>query len=138
MPAKLDSCVEQVMAQGHDESSAYAICTDALQGGSSVKAQWARGLMEQAQTQYAAFPPKAEAQQKPPQQEGEGIKLSNEQGTTIAQALLDVKESLASGEVTPEVQQEIDDAIAIMDEVANLQESPDAVPPKKAPPKPPM
>lgn len=32
MPAKLESCVKKVMAQGHSKSSAYAICTAALEG----------------------------------------------------------------------------------------------------------
>jgi hypothetical protein len=140
MPAKLDSCVEQVMAQGHDESSAYAICNDALSGGSSPRAQWARGLMSmsgsQSQAQYGAFPPKPEAQQKPPEAEVEGIKLTPEQGTKVAQALINVQEAITTGEVTPEVQQDLDDAIAIMEEVANLEESPDAA--KPPPPKPSM
>jgi hypothetical protein len=35
MPAELDSCVQQVMSQGHDESSAFAICNAQLYGGSN-------------------------------------------------------------------------------------------------------
>ncbi len=135
MPAELDSCVQQVMAKGHDESSAYAICQDALQGGSSVKAQWARGLMSMSQKQFGAFPPKSEATQKPPEQEVEGIKLTPEQGTSIAQALINVNEALMTGEVSPEVQQQVEDAIAIMEEVANLEESPEQ-PAQKGPPAP--
>jgi hypothetical protein len=135
MPAELDSCVEQVMAKGHSEDSAYAICTDALQGGSSQRAQYGRSIM---QGQLGAFPPKPEAQQKPPEAEVEGIKLTPEQGTTVAQALINVNESLMTGEVQPEVQQQVEDAIAIMEEVANIQEGPQAEKGPPAPKKPPF
>lgn len=30
MPKKLDRCVKKVMAQGHDKSSAFAICQTSL------------------------------------------------------------------------------------------------------------
>jgi hypothetical protein len=30
MPAKLERCVRKVMAQGHEKSSAYAICQASL------------------------------------------------------------------------------------------------------------
>lgn len=33
MPAKLDRCVQDVMAQGHDEDSAWAICRASLGEG---------------------------------------------------------------------------------------------------------
>jgi hypothetical protein len=68
----------------------------------------------------------------------EGIKLTPEQGTTVAQALINVNEALMTGEVQPEVQQQVEDAIAIMEEVANIQEGPDAKKGPPAPAKPPM
>lgn len=44
MPEELESCVEQVMAQGHDESSAYAICNASLSDKSFEDTELAQTL----------------------------------------------------------------------------------------------
>lgn len=113
MPAELDSCVDKVMEQGHDESSAYAICQDALYGSSSSSIAYRAKYGIAMSQQIAAFPPK-DGEDKKEEPKAEASFNETELGV-ITQFLTDAQDYLtADPNAPPELKEEAAKAFEIV------------------------
>ena len=100
---------------GHSDESARKICGKIqaeTEGGSSSQKQ--RSAFQGAMS----FPP--QQQEKKPEEETAGITLSQQQGETVLSALVNSKEAI--GSQAPELTQQLDEAIMVFKEVANVSE----------------
>jgi hypothetical protein len=94
MPAELDACVEKVMAQGHDESSAFAICNEQLYG-SSQKQKYG------VDNNNMSFPPEKKDK---PEGEGDGEAAGLELSQTEAEDTLSfITGTMETGQLPPEL-----------------------------------
>jgi hypothetical protein len=111
-------CVGAQKRMGHSDESARKICGKIqaeTEGGSSSQKQ------QFASQSAMSFPPSQQQEQKKkPEEESAQISLSQQQGETVLSALVNAKEAI--GSQAPELTQQLDEAIMVFKEVADVSE----------------
>jgi hypothetical protein len=101
---------------GYSDERARKICGRIqadIEGGSSLD-------IESAADPSMSFPPKQKQEEKKPEEESAGVTLSKQKAETVVSALVNAKEAV--GTQSPELAQQLDEAIAAFGEVANISE----------------
>jgi len=119
--ATFGECVGAQKRKGHSDESAHKICGALEQQASSPIAQYgAEGM-----SQIGAFPPKAEDSKPKPEGDNAKIEMDQPDAQVIASFIMNAETAFQSGEVTPELQQQLEEAKAVIQKVMNVQPEPE-------------
>jgi hypothetical protein len=110
------ACHAAKMREGLSAAAADRYCgklQQQIEGGSSSKQNYAAAAP-------MSFPPQQKQEEKKPEEESAGVTLSKQKAETVVSALVNAKEAV--GTQSPELAQQLDEAIAAFGEVANISE----------------
>jgi hypothetical protein len=115
-------CVGAQKRMGKSDDSARKICGKIQAETEGGSAYTSSSQKQQFASQNAmSFPPSQQQEQKKkPEEESAQISLSQQQGETVLSALVNAKEAI--GSQAPELTQQLDEAIMVFKEVANVSE----------------